>query len=94
MSGVLPVLQLTSGMEGDEAVAVRPLLHGFFQDHLLRKNDHVDVLKLTESLQDLSHGFGLGLFHHGTYAHDDLSSQLEENGRANVLAEQGEGITG
>ena len=45
----------TFGVEGDEAVAERPVLHRLLQDHLLWKDDHVDVVKLTKPLQDLSH---------------------------------------
>lgn len=51
-------VNFTFGVEGDEAVAQRPLLHRFFQDHLLGKDDHIDVVKLTKALQDLSHGLG------------------------------------
>lgn len=60
-------------MEGDEAVAEGPFLHGLLQDHLLGEDHHVDVVKLTEALQDLRHGFGFGLLHHGTDAHHDLT---------------------
>lgn len=63
----------TFGVERDEAVAQRPVLHRLLQDHLLGKDDHIDVVKLTKSVQDLSHGLGCGLLHHGTYANHDLS---------------------
>lgn len=63
----------TFGVEGDEAVAEGPFLHRFLQDHLLGKDDHVDVVKLAKALQDLSHGLGFGLLHHGTYADHNLS---------------------
>ena len=43
-------------MERDKAVAEGPFLHRFLQDHLLRKDDYVDVVKFTKALQDLSHG--------------------------------------
>lgn len=46
----------TFGVEGDEAVTERPVLHRLLKDHLLWKDDHVDVIKLAEALQDLSHG--------------------------------------
>lgn len=46
----------TFRVEGDKAVTEGPFLHRFLQDHLLRKDDHVDVVKLTKALQDLSHG--------------------------------------
>jgi len=68
-------------VEGDEAVAERPLLHGLLQDHLLGKDHHVDVVELAESLQDLGHGFGLGLLHHGTYADHDLSLRRLADGK-------------
>lgn len=66
-------LSFTFGVEGDKAVAERPFLYGFLQDHLLGKDDHVNVVELTKALQDLSHGLGFRLFHHGTYAHHNLS---------------------
>lgn len=63
----------TFGMKGNEAVTQRPLLHRFTENHLLWKNDHGDVLKFTESLQDFSHGFGLGFLHHGADPHHYLT---------------------
>lgn len=63
----------TFGVEGDEAVAQRPLLHRLFQDHLLREDDHVDVVEPAEALQDLGHGLGFGLLGHGADAHHNLS---------------------
>lgn len=62
----------TFGVEGDEAVTQRPVLHRLLQDYLLRKDDHVDVVELTQALQNLSHGLGFGLLRHGTYANHDL----------------------
>lgn len=59
-------------MEGDETVTEGPFLHRLLQDHLLRKDDHVDVVKLAKTLQDLSHGLGFRLLHHGTYANHNL----------------------
>lgn len=67
------ILSLTFGVERDETVTQGPFLHRFLQDHLLRKDDHVNVVKLTKALQDLSHGLGRGLLHHGTYANHNLS---------------------
>lgn len=49
---------ITFGVEGDEAVAERPILYWLLQNHLLWKDDHVDVIKLAQALQDLSHGLG------------------------------------
>lgn len=60
-------------MEGDEAVAERPPVHRFLQDHLLLENYHIDVVELTQPLQDLGHGLGLGLLHHCTDADHDLA---------------------
>lgn len=54
----LCVMPVTFGMEGNEAVTQRPLLHRFIEYNLLWKNDHGDVLKLTEPLHNLSHWFG------------------------------------
>ena len=70
-------------MEGDEAVAEGPLLHRLLQDHLLGKDDDVDVVELTKALQDLSHRLGFGLLHHSTYADHDLSLRrlVEGKGR-------------
>lgn len=79
-------------MEGDEAVAEGPFLHRFLQDHLLRKDDHVDVVKLTKALQDLSHGLGFGLLHHGTYADHNLSLLwLVEKGKTEAEQRRMEG---
>lgn len=63
----------TFGVEGDEAVAQRPLLHRLFQDHLLGEDDHIDVVEPAEALQDLGHGLGFGLLGHGADAHHNLS---------------------
>lgn len=60
-------------MEGDKAVAQRPLLHRLLQDHLLREDNHLDVVEATQALQDLGHGLGLGLLSHGADPHHDLS---------------------
>lgn len=60
-------------MEGDKTVAQRPLLHRFLQDHLLREDDHLDVVEATQTLQDLGHRLGLGLLGHGADPHHDLS---------------------
>lgn len=69
----------TFGVEGDEAVTQRPVLHRLLQDHLLWKDDHVDVIKLAEALQDLSHGLGVGLLRHRTNSNHDLTLlQLQE----------------
>lgn len=74
----------TFGVEGDEAVAQRPLLHRLFQDHLLGEDDHVDVVEPAEALQDLGHGLGFGLLGHGTDAHHNLSLRrlVEEETRS------------
>lgn len=40
---------VTFRVKGDEAVTEGPLVHRFLKDHLLRKDDHVDVVKLTEA---------------------------------------------
>lgn len=69
----LRTVSRTFGVEGDEAVAQRPLLHRLFQDHLLREDDHVDVVEPAEALQDLGHGLGFGLLGHGADAHHNLS---------------------
>lgn len=63
----------TFGMEGDETITARPILHRFLQDHLLWKDDHIYVVKLTKALQNLSHGLGFGFFHHSTNANNNLS---------------------
>lgn len=80
----------TFGVEGDEAVAQRPLLHRLFQDHLLREDDHVDVVEPAEALQDLGHGLGFGLLGHGADAHHNLSlwRLVEEE---NILISKGKG---
>lgn len=70
---LLLIQNVTFGVERDEAVAEGPFLHRFLQDHLLRKDDHVNVVKFTKAIQDLSHGLGCGLLHHGTYANHNLS---------------------
>ena len=59
-------------MEGDEAVAVGPVLLGLVEDDLLLKGHHGDVLEEAQALQDLLHGLGFGLLGHGTDAHHDL----------------------
>ncbi len=75
-------------MEGDEAVAEGPFLYRFLQDHLLGKDDHVDVVKLTKALQDLSHGLGFGLLHHGTYADHNLSLRWLVERTGETMAER------
>lgn len=64
---------ITFGVEGDEAVAERPILYRLLQNHLFWKDVHVDVIKLAQALQDLSHGLGFWLFCHGTYTNQNLS---------------------
>lgn len=59
-------------MEGDEAVAEGPVLHGFVEDHILLEQHHGDVLKEAQPLQDLLHGLGLGLLGHGADPHHYL----------------------
>lgn len=63
----------TFGVEGDEAVAQRPVVDGLVENHVLGEDHHSDVLELTEPLQDLSHRLRLGLLRHGTDPHHDLS---------------------
>lgn len=49
----------TFRVKRDQAVTERPLFHWIIEYDVLRKDDHGDVLKFTQTLQDLSHGFGL-----------------------------------
>lgn len=63
-------------MEGDEAVAEGPLVHGLVEDDVLREDDHGDVLKLAQPLHDLSHGLGLGLLDHGTDPNHDQTLRV------------------
>lgn len=67
------VIDFTFGVEGDEAVTARPILHWLLKDHLLRKDDHIYVVKLAQALQDLSHGFRVGLLSHGTNSNHNLT---------------------
>lgn len=60
-------------MEGDEAVTEGPFVHGLVENDVLGEDDHSDVLKPAQPLQDLGHGLRLGLLHHGTDPHHDLS---------------------
>lgn len=62
----------TFGVEGDEAVTQRPFVHRLIEDDILWEDDHGDVLKLAQPLQNLSHWLGLGLFHHATDSHHNL----------------------
>ncbi len=62
----------TLGVEGDEAVTQRPFVHGLVEDDVLWEDDHSDVLKPAQPLQDLGHWLGLGLFHHAADPHNDL----------------------
>lgn len=72
----------TFGVEGDEAITKGPFLHRLLQDDLLRKDDHINVVKLTKALQDLSHGLGFGFLCHRAYADHNLSLWgLVEQGR-------------
>lgn len=59
-------------MEGNEAVTERPFVHGLIEDDVLWEDDHSDVLKPAQPLQDLGHWLGLGLLHHAADPHDDL----------------------
>ena len=67
------ILNLTFGVEGDEAVTKRPIVHRLVEDNLLLKSDHCDVREQTQALQDLLHGFRLGLLGHSTNANHNLS---------------------
>lgn len=49
----------TLGVEGDEAVTKRPLVHGLVEDYVLWEDDHSDVLEPAKPLQDLGHRLGL-----------------------------------
>lgn len=62
----------TFGVEGDEAITQRPLLHRLVEDHLLWEDDDGDVLKLTQPLHDLGHRLRIGLLHHGADPHHNL----------------------
>ena len=71
--GVCVCVCSTFGVEGDEAVTQGPFVHGLVENDVLREDDHSDVLKPAQTLQNLGHGLWLGLLHHGTDAHHDLS---------------------
>lgn len=62
----------TFGVERDEAVAQRPFVHRLVEDDVLWEDDHGDVLKPAQPLQDLGHRLGLGLLHHAADPHQDL----------------------
>ena len=66
-------LNLTFGVEGDEAVTKRPIVHRLVEDNFLLKSDNCDVLEQAQALQDLLHGFRLGLLGHSTNANHNLS---------------------
>lgn len=70
----------TLGVEGDEAVTQRPLVHRLVEDDILREDDHGDVLKPAQPLQDLGHRLGLGLLHHAADPHHDLSLRWLKKG--------------
>lgn len=63
----------TLGVEGDEAVTQRPFVYGLVEDDVLWEDDHSDVLKPAQPLQDLGHWLGLGFLHHAADAHHDLA---------------------
>lgn len=67
-------------MKGDEAVTQRPFVHRLVEDDVLWEDDHSDVLKPAQPLQDLGHWLGLGLFHHAADPHHDLSLRGLERG--------------
>lgn len=63
----------TFRVKWDQAVTEWPLFHRLIEYDVLWKDDHCDVLKLAKTLQDLSHGFGLGFLHHTANPHHDLT---------------------
>lgn len=82
----------TLGVEGDEAVTQRPFVHGLVEDGILWEDDHSDVLKPAQPLQDLGHWLWFGLLHHAAYPHHDLSlwglNEGEEEQPVNGLSEE------
>lgn len=82
-SGFSPIREIdfTFGVEGDEAVTARPILYWLLKDHLLWKDDHIYVVKLAQALQDLSHGFRVGLLSHGTNSNHNLTLFLLRKSR-------------
>lgn len=66
-------MPLTFGVERNETITERPVLHRLIENDFLLKRDHCDVFEQTQSLQNLLHRFRLGLFRHGTDTHHDLS---------------------
>ena len=88
----------TLGVEGDEAVTQRPLVHRLVEDNILWKDDHSDVLKPAQPLQDLGHWLGLGLLHHATDPHHDLllrrlSSGEKEDGNVSMMCPRARKVT-
>lgn len=65
--------EATFGVEGDETVTQRPFVHRLVEDGVLREDDHGDVLKPAQPLQDLGHWLGLGFLHHAADPHHYLS---------------------
>ena len=65
--------EFTFRVEGDEAVTQGPFLHRLVEDGILREDDHSEVLKLAQPLQDLGHRLRLGLLHHAADPHHNLS---------------------
>lgn len=78
----------TLGVERDKAVTERPFVHRLIEDDVLWEDDHSDILKPAQPLQDLGHWLGLGLLHHATDPHHDLSlrglNKAERKSRAIV----------
>lgn len=77
-------MRRTFGVEGDEAVTERPFVHGLVEDDVLWEDDHSNVLKPTQPLQDLGHRLGFGLLHHATDPHHDLSLRGLNTGGGHV----------
>lgn len=79
----------TLGVEGDEAVTQRPFVHRLVEDGVLWEDNHSDVLKPAQPLQDLGHWLGLGLLHHAADPHHDLLlrglNKEEEEKESNIL---------
>jgi len=89
---------LTFGVEGNEAVAERPVLHGLVsKDRLLGEDHHADVVEQAQALQDLRHGLGVGLLCHGADAHHDLPLRglqvKKEHVRTNTQLEYTESLS-
>lgn len=85
----------TFGVEGDDTVTQRPFVHGLVEDDVLWEDDHSDVLKPAQPLQDLGHWLRLGLLHHAADPHHDLSLRGLNKGRGeqhfNGLSEEARG---